>query len=149
MYSCEFCELFEDLRTDCSGTSVRGSLFIKVASLKICRSFLAVLETVAQVFSCEFCEIFGNVFLPSTSQEPRLTWCSFFSILLISDVCSLKSVYLVELWYLRRNNSQARSILCSYRNQVETSLSSCGITCTDFGIGNEIKGRTEKLVKEG
>ena len=29
---------------------------------------------------------------------------------------------------------QARSILCSYRNQVETSLSSCGHTCTQLGI---------------
>ena len=31
-------------------------------------------------------------------------------------------------------NSQARSILCSYGNQVETSLSSCGHTCTHLGI---------------
>ena len=31
-------------------------------------------------------------------------------------------------------NSQARSILCSYGNQVETSLSSCGYTCTYLGI---------------
>ena len=31
-------------------------------------------------------------------------------------------------------NSQARSILCSYGNQVETSLSSCDHTCTHLGI---------------
>ena len=31
-------------------------------------------------------------------------------------------------------NSQARSILCSYGNQVETLLSSCGYTCTHLGI---------------
>ena len=40
-------------------------------------------------------------------------------------------------------------MLCSYGNQVETSLSSCGHTCTDLGIGSERKGRTEKLVKVG
>ena len=31
-------------------------------------------------------------------------------------------------------NSQALSILCSYGNHVETSLSSCGHTCTHLGI---------------
>ena len=46
-------------------------------------------------------------------------------------------------------NSQARSVQCSYGNQVETSLSSCGHTYTDLGIGSERKGSTEKLVKVG
>ena len=31
-------------------------------------------------------------------------------------------------------NSQAHSMLCSNGNQVETSFSSCGHTCTDLGI---------------
>ena len=31
-------------------------------------------------------------------------------------------------------NSQAHPILCSYGNQVETSLSSCGCTCAHLGI---------------
>ena len=53
----------------------------------------------------------------------------------------------MEQWYIRRRNLQARSVRCSYGNQVETSLSSCGHTYTDIGIGSERKGRTEKLVK--
>ena len=39
--------------------------------------------------------------------------------------------------------SQARSILCSYGNQVQTSLSSCFHTCWR----SERKGKTEKDVK--
>ena len=35
---------------------------------------------------------------------------------------------------MRRKNSQALSILCSYGNHVETSWSSCGRTCTHLGI---------------
>ena len=31
-------------------------------------------------------------------------------------------------------NSQARSIMCSYGNQAEIVLSSCGHTCTYLGI---------------
>ena len=38
-------------------------------------------------------------------------------------------------------------MLCSDGNQVESSLSSCGHTCTDFGIGSRRKERTEKFVK--
>ena len=34
----------------------------------------------------------------------------------------------------RRRNLQARSTLCSYGNQVETSLSICGHTCTHLCI---------------
>ena len=56
----------------------------------------------------------------------------------------------MEQWYIRRRNSQTLSILCSYGNHVETSLSSsCGHTCTHLGIliaGEGKKGRTEKLV---
>ena len=58
----------------------------------------------------------------------------FFSFLQISEVCSLISTYMVEQWQIRRRNSQVRSILCSYGNQVETSLSSFGHTCTHLGI---------------
>ena len=50
---------------------------------------------------------------------------------------------------VRRRNSQAYSIRCSYGNQVETSLSSCGHTCTDLSTGSERKERTQKLVKVG
>ena len=46
-------------------------------------------------------------------------------------------------------NSQAHSMLCSNGNQVETSFSSCGHTCTDLVIGSGRKGRTEKFVKVG
>ena len=37
----------------------------------------------------------------------------------------------------------------TYRDQAETSLSSCDQTFTDLGIGSEGKGRTEKFVKVG
>ena len=40
----------------------------------------------------------------------------------------------MEQWQIRGRNSQARSILCSYGNQVETSLSSCCHTYTHLGI---------------
>ena len=46
-------------------------------------------------------------------------------------------------------NLRALSVRCSYENQVETSLSSCGHTYTDLGIESERKGSTEKLVKVG
>ena len=39
-------------------------------------------------------------------------------------------------------NLQAHSILCSYENQVETSLSSCGHTSTDLDI--PIAGKVEE-----
>ena len=35
----------------------------------------------------------------------------------------------------------------SYGNQEETSLSSCGHTCTNLGIGIERKGITKNLLK--
>ena len=41
---------------------------------------------------------------------------------------------LVEQWYIRRSNSQAHSVVCSYENQVETSVSGCGHTSTNLGI---------------
>ena len=58
----------------------------------------------------------------------------FFSFLQISEVCSLKSVSLVEQWHIRRSNPQAHSVVCSYENQVETSVSGCGHTSTNLGI---------------
>ena len=58
----------------------------------------------------------------------------FFSFLQISEVCCLKAVHLVEQWLIRKRNSKARSILCSYENQVETSLSRCGHARTHLGI---------------
>ena len=69
----------------------------------------------------------------------------FFSFLQMSEVWSLKSIHLVEQWQIKGRNSQARSILCSYENQVETSLSSCRHTCTHLGI--LIAGEVEKKEK--
>ena len=66
----------------------------------------------------------------------------FLSFLQISEVCSLKSVYLVEQWYIRRRNSQPRSILCSYGIQVETSSSSSGHSYSNLGI--PIAGEVEE-----
>ena len=71
----------------------------------------------------------------------------FFPFLQISEVCILKINLFGGAMVIRRRNSQARSMLCSYRNQVETSLSSCGQTYTDLGIEIGRKGRTEKFVK--
>ena len=39
--------------------------------------------------------------------------------------------------------------MCSYENQGETSLSSCGHTCTSLGIGSERTRRIKKLVEVG
>ena len=58
-----------------------------------------------------------------------ITFTFFFSILQISQ------------------NLLPRSIGCNYGNQVETSLSSCGQTWINLGIGIERKGRTEKIGK--
>ena len=66
----------------------------------------------------------------------------FLPFLQISEVCSLKSVYLVEQWYIRRRNSQPRSILCSYGIQVETSSSSSGHSYSNLGI--PIAGEVEE-----
>ena len=69
----------------------------------------------------------------------------FFSFLQSSEVCSLKSVYLVDQWQIRRRTSQARSIVCNYGNDVETSLSSCDHICThlDMPIAVEVEEQKE------
>ena len=72
--------------------------------------------------------VFAEHLLANTS---NMTFFSFFEI---SEVCSLKSIHLVEQLKIRGRNSQARSILCSYGNQAETSLSSCCHTYTHLGI---------------
>ena len=48
-----------------------------------------------------------------------------------------------------RRNSQACPIWCSYENQGETLLSTCGYTCTNFSSGSKRKRRIEKLLKVG
>ena len=55
----------------------------------------------------------------------------------------------VKFAIILKNICEAPSIWCSYGNQVETSLWSCGHTCTNLGIASERKGRTEKLLKGG
>ena len=73
-----------------------------------------------------------------------------FSFLQISEVCNLKSIYLVEQWKIRRRNSQAHSILCSHRNQVETSLTSCGHICTQqtfAGLQDVLKTFSRHVLK--
>ena len=61
--------------------------------------------------------------------------------------CSVMSAVSIQL------NSQPRSILCSYGNQVETSLSSCGHTCTDLdfpiAVQVEEKEQLKNLLKWG
>ena len=68
---------------------------------------------------CEFFKIFRRTFLQNTSWRPMIL---FFSFLQINQVCSLKAIYLMEQCYMRKRNSQTRSILCSYGNQVGISL---------------------------
>ena len=95
-------------------------------------------------FSVNFEKFLGNVFC-RTSPGNHLLHDVVFSLLHISEVCSLKWIHLVEQWQIRERKSQARSILCSYGNQVETSLSSCRPTCTHLGI--LIPGEVERKEK--
>ena len=48
-----------------------------------------------------------------------------------------------------RRKSQACPIWCSYENQGETLLSTCGYTCTNFSSGSKRKRRIKKLLKVG
>ena len=138
MFPCEFCELFkniyfvEDLQTAGSETPERRRLFNKVVSLTTWSS-LIVLER-----DC------------STSISLPIFWENFFVEHLATTSHMMLFFLFADHWGLQfTSNSQARSIRCSYGNQAETSLSSCGHTYTDLGIGNEKKERTEKLVKVG
>ena len=150
MFPCEFCELFkntyflEDLQTAGPETPELRYLFNKVASLTAWSSLVVLERDCSTGISLR---IFRKTFLQNT-YHPHLIWCCF-SFLQISEVYNLKSIYLVEQWQIRRRNSKAHSVRCSYGNHMETSLSSCGHTYTDLGFGSERKGRTEKLVKVG
>ena len=72
-----------------------GSFFNKVASMTAWRHS-TVLER--QVFICEFCEIFRKVFFAEKFLATTSHMMLFFSFLQISEVCSLKSIYLSEQW---------------------------------------------------
>ena len=93
MFVSEFCELFrnsyfvDDLQTTGSETPVRGSLN-KFAILAAGRS-LTVMER--DEHRCQFCEIFRKTFL----QNNHFSHDVIFSFKQISEVCSLKSLYLV------------------------------------------------------
>ena len=74
----------------------------------------------------------------------------------ISEACSLKSIYLVELkinLFGKLGEGIHKPVQSGDGDQVETSLPSCGHIYTDLGIerteGRTGKGRTEKLVKVG
>ena len=95
-------------------------------------------------FYVNFEKLLGKLFY-RTPPSNHFSHDAVFSFLQISEVCSLKSIHLMEQWKIRGRNSQARSILCSYGNQVETSLSSCHHTCTHLGI--LIAGEVEKKEK--
>ena len=101
--SCEFCKLFkntyflEDLQTACSETPGMGSFFKKAASLTAWK-LLTVLERDShRYFSVNFekflWKLFCRILLANTSHMML-----FFSFFQISEVCSLKSVHLVEQW---------------------------------------------------
>ena len=93
------------------------------------------------MFLCECLKFLGKL-LCRTPPSVHLSHDVFFSFLQIREVGSLNSVYLVNQWYVRKKNSRVFSVLRSYGNQVETSLSSCGRTCTDLDI--PIAGEVEE-----
>ena len=87
---------------------IKKETLAQVLSFEFCKIFLVFpfyrthldvcffgKRTLAQVFFCKFYEIFRMGFLQKTSQQPLLTRY-FFSFLQISEVYSLKSIYLVE-----------------------------------------------------
>ena len=155
VFCCEFCELFrntyfvKDLRTAGSKTPVWGSIFNKVGSQMGWRHLAGLERDSSTGISLWISWNFLERFFCRTPPSNHISHDVYFFFLQISEVCSLKSIYLVEQWQIRRRNSQAHSMLYSYGNQVESSLSSCGHTYTDLGIGNRRKGRTEKFVKVG
>ena len=64
-------------------------------------------------------ETFRKALLQNTSCQPLLIWR--FLVFLFTDY-----------WGLQRRNIQSRSILCSYGNQMDNSLSSCAQICADL-----------------
>ena len=99
------------------------------------KTFNSVRKRLSQrYFSVNFEKFLGKFFSRTPPSDHFSHDVFFFFFFQISAVCSLKSIYLVEQWQIRTRNSQACSILCSYGNQVETSLSSCGHTYTHLGI---------------
>ena len=138
---------------------MRGSLFNKVAS-RTTWSYLTVLKrgsstgvqvtlAEAQYFSVNFAKFLGKLFCRKLPNNHVSHDVFFFSFLQISEVRSLKSVHFLDKWQIRRRNSLASSMLCSYENQVETSLPSCSHTCTQLDIGSGRKRRTERFGRVG
>ena len=144
VFSCEFCKLFKNtyykdhLRTTGSKTPLWGFLFNKVVSLMAWRP-LKVLERDSGtiIFLWILCNFEESVFVEYLETTP--------SFIQIGEVSSLKSICLVKLWLIRRGNSQAHLILCSYGSQAETSWWSCGHTCTNLSI--PIAGEVEEKEK--
>ena len=144
----------EHLWTSVSKTPVRDFLFNDVASLMAWRPLLVLeKDSSTGIFLWILCNFQQSFFveqpLGTTSRMMFIIIVIIFIIIIIlqiSEDFSLKSVYLMKQWQLRRRNSNARLILCSYVNQVETSLWSCGHTCTDWGtpINEEVEEKEEQ-----
>ena len=103
MFSCEFWELVkntyfvEDLWTADSKKPVRAKAFNSIGET-LAQAFNSIGGTLAQVFLCEFCEIFKESFFAEKFLAIMSHMMLFFSFLQISEVCSLKSIYLLEQW---------------------------------------------------
>ena len=137
MLSSKFCKLFkntyflEDLQTAYSENPVRGSFFKKVASLTAWK-LLAVLERDShRYFSVNFDKFLGKLFCRTPSNH--FSHVVFF---LFADQWGLQPK--INSFHGAMVNQMKEftglSILCSYGNQVKTSLSSCCHTCTHLGI---------------
>ena len=118
-------------------------LFNKVTSLTAWRH-LTVLESGSSTGICEFCEVFRKAFGRKLLSNQVSHDVVFY---LFADQCGLQPKINFFGGAIRRRSSQASSMLCSYGNQEETSLSNCGHTCSDLGIGSGRKVRNKKVVK--
>ena len=137
MFSCEFCELFkntyfvEDLQATGSETPVRGFLTSCTAiSLRI------------------FWNFWGNFF----AEHPLATTSHimFFPFFQISEVWSLKSIYLLEQWFRKLGEGVHKPIESDVVVEIRCKFHfKLWHICTNLGTGSERKGRTKKLVKVG
>ena len=104
VFCCEFCELFrntyfvKDLRTAGSETPVWGSIFNKVGSQMGWRHLTVLERDSSTGISLWISWNFLERFFCRTPPSNHISHDVYFFFLQISEVCSLKSIYLVEQW---------------------------------------------------
>ena len=79
------------------------------------------------MFLCEFCEIFLENFFAEHFLANTFDMMLFFFFLQVNEVYSLKSIFLVKQWQIRRRNSQAR--LCCAVLEIKWNLH-CQVVAT-------------------